>query len=71
MNDTIKSLIRQALTFGGGILVGKGILSASDLTNIVGPLTDAIGAIAVASSVIWSVSHHTATVSIPKADITK
>lgn len=43
--DTILSLIRHALTFGGGFLVAKGMLTESSLGTLVPSVAAAIGAI--------------------------
>lgn len=43
--DTILSLIRHALTFGGGYVVSKGLLSDSLVTELVGAIPTAIGVI--------------------------
>lgn len=45
MKQTILSLIRHALTFGGALLVAKGHLSDSTVTELAGVVPTAIGAI--------------------------
>lgn len=45
MKDTILSLIRHALTFGGGFLVAKGLLSDTALGSLIPAVVTAIGAI--------------------------
>lgn len=44
MKDAILGLIRHALTAGGGYIVGKGLLDASSMTEIVGAAMTLIGA---------------------------
>ena len=43
MNNTILSIIRHALTFVGGLLVTKGLLSETTVVEVSGALTTAIG----------------------------
>lgn len=43
--DTILSLIRHAMTFGGGFLVGKGLLSGETLSIVIPSIVSAIGAL--------------------------
>jgi hypothetical protein len=43
MKDTILSILRHALTFGGGILVTKGLLSEATSLELIGSLTTTIG----------------------------
>lgn len=43
MFDTIMAVIRHALTFGGGILVTKGLASTSDVEMYVGGIITVIG----------------------------
>lgn len=45
MKNTILSLIRHALTFGGGFLVAKGLVSETTLGTLVPSVLTAIGAI--------------------------
>lgn len=45
MKDTILSLLRHALTFGGGFLVAKGLLSDSTLGTLIPAVVTAIGAV--------------------------
>lgn len=45
MKDTILSLIRHALTFGGGFLVAKGLLADSTLATVIPSVVTAIGAL--------------------------
>lgn len=45
MKDTILSLIRHGLTFGGGFLTAKGLLSDATLNAVVPAIATAIGAI--------------------------
>lgn len=43
MKNTILSVIRHLLTIAGGVLVTKGILSESTVTQLVGALPGVIG----------------------------
>ena len=43
--DTILSLLRHALTFGGGFLVAKGLVSESSLGTLIPSLVAAVGAV--------------------------
>lgn len=45
MKDTILSLIRHGLTFGGGLLAAKGFVSDSTIGTLVPALVAAVGAI--------------------------
>lgn len=45
MKDTILSLVRHALTFGGGFLLAKGLVSEDTLAALVPAIVTAIGAI--------------------------
>jgi hypothetical protein len=48
MNDSIKSVIRHGLSFGGGFLVAKGLLSADQVNELAGALITVMG-------IIWSI----------------
>ncbi len=48
MNDSIKSVIRHGLSFGGGFLVAKGVISADQVNEL-------IGAVITIAGIIWSV----------------
>ncbi len=43
--DTILSIVRHLLTFGGGFLVAKGLVSDSTLGTLIPSVVAAIGAI--------------------------
>ncbi|MBC8009959.1 MAG: hypothetical protein H7067_07670 [Burkholderiales bacterium] len=43
--DTILSVIRHVLTFGGGFLVAKGVVSDSALATLIPALVAAVGAV--------------------------
>jgi hypothetical protein len=43
--DTILSLIRHALTFGGGIAVGKGLISGDALATLIPAVLAAVGGV--------------------------
>lgn len=58
--DTILSIVRQALTFGGSYLVTQGYTDSSTITTVVGGLI-------AAASLAWSIFHHTTTTAVPKA----
>ncbi|QYM80273.1 hypothetical protein K0B96_06570 [Horticoccus luteus] len=45
MKDTILSLIRHGLTFGGGFLAAKGLITEPTLATLVPAVVAAIGAI--------------------------
>jgi len=45
MNNTIQSIIRHILTFGGGILVARGLVSETVMTELAGALSGVIGLI--------------------------
>ena len=45
MKDTILSIIRHTLTFGGGFLVAKGLLSDSTIATAIPAVVTAIGAV--------------------------
>jgi len=45
--ETILGFVRHVLTFGGGFAVSDGLITADDLTAIV-------GAIATLAGVVWS-----------------
>lgn len=45
MKDTILSIIRHALTFGGGYLAAKGIVSNETINSVGGALMTLIGAV--------------------------
>lgn len=49
MKDSILSIVRHALTFGGGVLVAKGWISEHTLPEIIGAISSLIG-------VIWGAS---------------
>lgn len=44
MKDTILSLLRHALTFGGGFLLAKGLLSDATLNAVIPAIVTAVGA---------------------------
>jgi hypothetical protein len=46
--DTILGIVRHVLTFGGGILVTKGILDAPGLDTAIGAVITLVGA-------VWSI----------------
>jgi len=48
MNDSIKSIVRHGLSFGGGFLVAKGHLSADQVAELAGAAATLIGT-------IWSI----------------
>lgn len=48
MNDSIKSVIRHGLSFGGGFLVAKGLLSADQVNELAGALITVMG-------IVWSI----------------
>lgn len=52
--DTIAGILRALIAFGGGYLVSKGTIDASQLAEISGAII-ALGAVA------WSVLHHSTT----------
>ena len=43
--DTILSLLRHALTFGGGFLVAKGLVNETSLGTLIPAVVAAIGAV--------------------------
>lgn len=43
--DTILSLIRHALTFGGGFLAAKGTISSDALATLIPAVVAAVGAV--------------------------
>ena len=45
--ETILGVIRHALTFGGGLLAGKGILAGDDVTQGVAAVITLVG-------IVWS-----------------
>lgn len=45
MKDTILSLLRHALTFGGGYLVAKGLLNDTTLGTLIPAVVTAVGAV--------------------------
>ena len=55
--DTIAGILRAVLAFGGGYLVSKGTLDASQLA-------EASGAIVALAAVGWSVFHHQTTTAV-------
>jgi hypothetical protein len=48
MNDSIKSVIRHGLSFGGGFLVAKGFLSADQVNELAGAIITVMG-------IVWSI----------------
>ena len=46
--EKLFGIVRHVLTFGGGLLIAKGVISEGTLTEIIGALTSIIG-------VVWSV----------------
>jgi len=46
--DTVLGIVRHILTFGGGLLVTKGVVDEGTMTTAVGALVTIIGA-------VWSV----------------
>ena len=48
MNDSIKSVIRHGLSFGGGFLVAKGLLSADQVNELAGAIITVLG-------IVWSI----------------
>jgi len=50
--DQILGLVRHGLTFIGGIVLSKGLVEESTLTEIIGAISTLIGA-------IWSISEKT------------
>lgn len=55
--NTVSGIIRNLLAFGGGILVGKGVVTPDQLTSLSAHLTDPtfLGAMAALCSGVWSV----------------
>lgn len=45
MKNTILSLIRHGLTFGGGFLAAKGLISDETLASIIPVIVTAVGAL--------------------------
>lgn len=45
MKNTVLSLIRHALTFGGGFLAAKGLLSEDTINTVIPAVVTAIGAL--------------------------
>ncbi len=45
MKNTILSILRHALTFGGGLLVTKGLISDGTANEVAGAISTAIGLI--------------------------
>ena len=62
--DQWNSLIRALSTFIGGLLVTKGVISASDSTVLTTALITLAGAIITAAPAIWGVMSHTQTAQI-------
>ena len=48
MNDSIKSVLRHGLSFGGGFLVAKGHLNADQVNELSGALITVLG-------IVWSI----------------
>ena len=57
--NTLQGVLRAILSFGGGILVGKGALTTEQLTTITQHVTDPsfIGACMAVMTGVWSVIH--------------
>ena len=43
MNDSIKSVIRHGLSFGGGFLVAKGVISTDQANELIGAFITLLG----------------------------
>jgi hypothetical protein len=43
MNDSIKSVLRHGLSFGGGFLVAKGVISADQANELIGAFVTLLG----------------------------
>lgn len=48
MNESIKSIVRHGLSFGGGFLVAKGLVSVDQANELAGAVITVLG-------VVWSV----------------
>jgi hypothetical protein len=57
--DMILSFVRQALTFVGGILVARGIITAETLAAVITNLSTVAGGIVALVSIYWSWRTHT------------
>ena len=44
-NETVMSIVRHILTFGGGLAVGKGWMDEGTMTQVVGAAVTLVGAI--------------------------
>ena len=57
--NTLQGILRAILSFGGGILVGKGALTTEQLTTLTQHITDPsfIGACMAVMTGVWSVIH--------------
>jgi hypothetical protein len=58
MNDSIKSVIRHGLSFGGGFLVAKGLLSADQVNELAGAIITVMG-------IVWSIRKNKKTPAAP------
>jgi hypothetical protein len=56
--DTILSLVRQVLTFVGGLFVAKGTITADTLTSLVTNVSTVIGSVITLISIYWSYNTH-------------
>ena len=60
MNDSIKSIVRHGLSFGGGFLVAKGLVTADQANELAGAVITLLG-------VFWSVFKNSKTPPAPPA----
>ncbi len=59
--NTLQGVLRAGLAFGGGILVGKGMLTAEQLNTLTQQLTspEFLGSAIAVVTAVWSVIHKT------------
>ncbi len=61
------SVLRMALSFGGGILVTFGYLTSQQLSTIIQSLSELLGPLAVIASTAWGLYTHTKAQTVAKA----
>jgi hypothetical protein len=59
--NTLQGILRAGLAFGGGILVGKGMLTAEQLNTLTQQLTspEFLGSAVAVITAVWSIIHKT------------
>lgn len=65
--NQVWSMVRMALSFGGGILVTFGFLTSSQLSTAITSIGEILGPLSVLASLVWSLFIHTKTQTVKAA----